>query len=301
MANFNHILKTDYDKRVKLGDEYVFCYSKKKIKALYPNGSGYSLSGEAYLGTGQTQDKFDEKQRKRLEKLKESGKAGAEQETLRTGDLRIGGHVLGVYPQNTNAKILSKNSGYVAVGDNQFITIHSSRVPFLVTVGGISAAIITAVIVILSLLNAPAPPAPPAPENPLPVIDPNVVPNEDDTSEKTPLEGGGGSVSLIYTKKAEIDLATEKATIYYKNPNSSNHDIVIELYIVSDGNMYLLGRSGLVPAGNAIYELSVEQREADIKAGQYEGLYRISFYNPETGERAIVDSNIEGVTVVVTE
>ena len=52
MANFNHILKTDYDKRVKLGKEYVFCYSKKKIKELYPSGAGYSLSGEAHLGTG---------------------------------------------------------------------------------------------------------------------------------------------------------------------------------------------------------------------------------------------------------
>ncbi|MBR2336123.1 MAG: hypothetical protein IKA62_07880 [Clostridia bacterium] len=300
MANFNHILKTDYDKRVKLGKEYVFCYSKKKIKELYPSGAGYSLSGEAHLGTGKAQDKFDEKQRKRLERLKESGKAHAEQQTLKTGDLRIGGHVLGVYPKDTNAGFLSKSNGYVAVGENQFISIHSSRVPFLITVGAISAAIIAAVAIILALITAPAPPAPPAPDNPLPVIDPNVVPNEDDTSEKKPIDSGG-SVSLIYTKKAELNLTAEIAKIYYKNPNSSSHDTVIELYIVSDGNTYFLGRSGRVPAGYTIQELSLAEREVELKAGQYEGLYKIYFYNPETGEKAILDTNIAGVTVVVTE
>lgn len=300
MANFNHILKTDYDKRVKLGKEYVFCYSKKKIKELYPSGAGYSLSGEAHLGTGKAQDKFDEKQRKRLERLKESGKAHAEQQTLKTGDLRIGGHVLGVYPKDTNAGFLSKSNGYVAVGENQFISIHSSRAPFLITVGAISAAIIAAVAIILALITAPAPPAPPAPDNPLPVVDPNVTPNEDDTSEKTPINGGG-SVSLIYTKKAELNLTAETAKIYYKNPNSSSHDTVIELYIVSDGNTYFLGRSGRIPAGYTIQELSLAEREVELKAGQYEGLFKISFYNPETGEKAILDTNIAGVTVLVTE
>lgn len=296
MAIFNHILKTDYDKRVKLGEGYVFCYSKKKMKELYPEGEGYSLAGEARLGTGQTQDKFDEKQRKRLEKLKESGKADKEKTTLKTGDLRVGGHVLGIYPQGTNAEFLSKSDGFVAVGENSFVTLHSSRVPFLAAVAGICAAIVAAIIIIVMLLSNP-----PVPDNPLPVIDPNLTPIEDDTSEKVSSEDGGGSVSLIYTKNADVNLATETAKIYYKNPNSSNHDVVIELYIVSNGEHYFLGKSGLIPAGNALFELSIADREVELKAGEYEGLYRLSFYNPETGERAVVDSNIAGITVMVTE
>lgn len=300
MANFNHILKTDYDKRVKLGKEYVFCYSKKKIKELYPSGAGYSLSGEAHLGTGKSQDKFDEKQRKRLERLKESGKAHAEQQTLKTGDLRIGGHVLGVYPKDTNAGFLSKSNGYVAVGENQFISIHSSRVPFLITVGAISAAIIAAVAIILALITAPAPPAPPAPDNPLPVIDPNVVPNEDDTSEKTPINGGG-SVSPIYTLSADVSLVTDTAKIYYQNPNASNHDMLIELYIVSNGEQYFLGRSGRIPAGYTIQELSLAEREVELKVGQYEGIYKIYIYNPVTGEMVMINAIIEDIIVKVTE
>lgn len=301
MAVFTHILKTDYDKRVKFGGEQVFCYSQKKMNELYPGGAGCSLLGEANLCTGKAQDRFEEKQSKRLARLKESGQASPEQETLKTGDLCIGGHVLGVYPQNTNAGFLSKSNGYVAVGEGKFITIHSSRVPFLVTVMGIGAAIVAAIIIILALLTAPEAPLPDVPENPLPVVDPNVVPDESDTSDKVSSDGGGGSVSLIYTKKAELSLTTQTATIYYKNPNASNHDVVIELYIVSDGQEYFVGKSGLIPAGSALYQLSVAQMEVILRAGKYEGLYRMSFYNPQTGERAIVDSIIEGVTVVVTE
>ena len=300
MANFNHILKTDYDKRVKLGKEYVFCYSKKKIKELYPSGAGYSLSGEAHLGTGKAQDKFDEKQRKRLERLKESGKVHVEQQTLKTGDLRIGGHVLGVYPKDTNTGVLSKSNGYVAVGENQFISIHSSRVPFLITVGTISAAIIAAVAIILALITAPAPPAPPAPDNPLPVVDPNVTPNEDDTSEKTPIDDSP-FVSPVWTLNADVNLATDTAKIYYQNLQASNHDMVIELYIVSNGEEYFLGRSGRIPAGYTIRELSLAERNVELKVGQYEGLYKIYIYNPETGEMVMVDLQIKDVIVKVTE
>ena len=158
MSSFNHIFKQDYDKRIKVGDNYVFCYSKKKLKELYPDGKGYSLCGEAWRGTGQSQDKYDEKQRKRLEKLKESGKADKEKSTLKIGDLQIGGQVISVYPEGTNEPVLSKADGYVCIDDGKFIAIHSSRVPFLLTVGGIFAATVAVVAIIIALLLNPEPP-----------------------------------------------------------------------------------------------------------------------------------------------
>lgn len=302
MADFQYTLKNDYDKRVKFAGEYVFCYSKKKLDEMYPNGEGLSLSGEAYLGTGKAQDKFEAKQQKRLQRRKECGEASPEQQTLKMGEFRMGGHSLGVYPGGTNGKFLSKCGGYVAVGENSFITLHTSRIPFLLTVAGIGTAIIAAVILVITLLMNPEEPTElPPPENPLPVVDPNVIPNKDDTSEKVTSEEGGGAVSLVYTKDVQIKLSTEVAGIYYNNPNASNHDIVIELYIVSGDTGYFLGRSGLVPAGSSIYEMSIADRQVEIKEGEYEGLYKVSFYNPETGERAIVDSQIAGITVTVTQ
>ena len=43
--DFNHIFKNDYDKRIKIGGEYVFCYSKEKMQALYPENN-FSVAGE---------------------------------------------------------------------------------------------------------------------------------------------------------------------------------------------------------------------------------------------------------------
>ena len=301
MSKYEHILKTDYDKRVKLGDNYVFCYSKKKLTELYPDESGYSRCGEAWRGTGQSQDKYEEKQRKRLEKLKESGKADFEKTTLKVGDLHMGGSVLGVYPKGTNEAVLSKADGYVCVGENRFIALHSSRIPFFAAVGSLSVAIIATVIIIAMILGNAAPPVVIAPDNPLPVLDPNIVPVEDDTSEKVFSEVGGGSVSMVYTKEATVRLKEGIVKIYFQNPNSSNHDVVVELYVMSGEEKYFLGRSGLVPAGSAIYELSIENREAELKEGIYEGRYQVSFYNPLTGEKAIIGSNISGVTITVTE
>jgi len=301
MLKYEHILKTDYDKRVKLGDNYVFCYSKKKLKELYPDESGYSLCGEAWRGTGQSQDKYEEKQRKRLEKLKESGKADLEKTTLKVGDLHMGGSVLGVYLNGTNEAVLSKADGYVCVGENRFIALHSSRIPFFAAVGSLSVAIIATVIIIAMILGNAAPPVVIDPDNPLPVLDPNIVPVEDDTSEKVVSEDGGGSVKMVYTKEAAISLKSENATIYYQNPNASNHDVVIEFYVTSGEESYFLGKSGRVPAGSGIYEISVADREAELKAGIYEGYYNISFYNPTTGEKSILGSSISGVTITVTE
>lgn len=302
MANFKYTLKNDYDKRIKFQGEYVFCYSKKKLDEMYPGGEGLSLSGEAYLGADEAQNKFEAKQQKRLQKRKERGEASPELETLKTGELKIGNNNLGVYPGGTNGKFFSKCDGYVPVGENSFITLHSSRIPFLIAVAGIGAAIIAAVILIIVLLMNPGEPEElPPPENPLPVVDPNVVPNEDDDSEKIISEEGGGAVSMVYTKDAEIKLSTEMAKIYFNNPNASNHDVVLEFYVVSGETGYFLGRSGRVPAGSSIYEISIADREVEIKEGEYEGLYVLSFYNPETGERAVVDSQIAGITIKVTQ
>ena len=106
---------------------------------------------------------------------------------------------------------------------------------------------------------------------------------------------------MVYTKDAEIKLSTEMAKIYFNNPNASNHDVVLEFYVVSGETGYFLGRSGRVPSGSSIYEISIADREVEIKEGEYEGLYVLSFYNPETGERAVVDSQISGITIKVTQ
>lgn len=282
MIGFNHIFKNDYDKRVKLAGEYVFCYSEKKMKSLYPENN-YSLVGEA------------------SSKLPKEPKENEKEPENKIGKLIFGGKSVDVFNIGKHKGLFHKKAGYVCVGDDKFVTVHTSRIPFLAALLGLLVLIVATGVVIVGILNNPKPPVVIDPDNPMPSIDPDIEPIEGDTGEKETAPKGGGSVSMVYTKGVTLSLSSDKATIFYQNPNSSNHSVVLELYIISGDEEYFIGRTGLIPAGSAIYELDVSERDANIRAGTYTGLYRTAYYNPETGERAAVGSDITGVSVVVTE
>ena len=275
MITFNHIFKNDYDKRIKLGGEPIFIYSVKKMKELYPDGN-FTLVGES------------------------SGKK-AKKDEERIGTLIVGKNAIDVHPEGRHGKFLNKVDGYLCVGDNKYVAIHKSRIPFLATLLALLLLLVATILLILWLLQNPKPPVIINPDNPLPEIDPDIETIEQDTSEKVTSEEGGGFVNMIYTKSASISLTTEKAKIHFKNPNASNHNVLIEFYIVSDENKYFVGKTGLVPAGTAIYEIDVSEREVDIREGIYTGLYRVYYYDSETGERATVGSDIVGISVSVEE
>ena len=299
MAGFAHTLKQDYDKRVKIGDNYAFCYSKKKMAELYPE-KDFSVSGEARRGTQESRDKFDAKQDKKLARLKEKGLVAEDVKTLKIGEFSIGNEKLSVYPKGFNNKFFEKTDGYACLSDGNFIAIHASRIPFLIMLSSIIAATLAVLAVVLILLLNPAPPEIVEPENPLPAVDPFVTPMEDDTSSKVVSESGGGSIRIKFAGPVHIYLSENRAAITYSNPNASNHDVAVELYLKDgDNNEYFLGRSGLVPAGNTLNQISVADRKVEIKEGDYTGRIYVHSYDPVTGEKAVVVTDINNVKIVV--
>ena len=285
MIGFYHIFRQDYDKRLSLGGEHVFGYSKKKMRELYPEKS-YTVVGKAKSGG--------------LKKKNVPEKQGKKRDT-RIGKLHVNGKELDVYPIGEKKELLQKREGFVCVGEDKFVAVQSNLLPFLLTVVGLAAMITAAVALIVWLLFRPKPPVVIDPDHPLPEVDPEIEPIPDDTDEKVDSESGGGFVSLVYTKDVTLSLSTGKATIYYQNPNKSNHSVLLELYLVSNGQEYFLGRTGLIPAGSAIYQLDVTDRDASIRAGTYTGLYRTYYYDPVTGERAAISSDITEIVVTVKE
>lgn len=285
MTNFHHIFKQDYDKRLSVGGEFVFGYSPKKMRELYPE-KGYTVIGKAKSGKLKKKE-APEKQEQKAEK--------------RIGKLHVNGKELDVFPVGERKELLQKREGFVCIGDGKFVAVQSSLIPFLLAIFGIAAMIAAAVVLIVWLLLRPKPPVIIDPEHPLPDVDPEIEPIPDDTDEKVNSENGGGFVSIVYTKDASVSLSTGKATIYYQNPNKSNHSVLLELYIVSDGEEYFLGKTGLIPAGSAIYQLDVTDRDVNIRAGTYTGLYRTYYYDPVTGERAAISSDIAEIVVTVKE
>ena len=105
---------------------------------------------------------------------------------------------------------------------------------------------------------------------------------------------------MIYTLTAGLSLSDNSISMYFKNPNASNHDVVLELYLVDGGTEIKLAQSGLVKAGYGLYEMTVLEDSAVLQEGIYQGKYKVLYYKPDTGERALVESDIEGLTIAVT-
>lgn len=298
MIGFNHIFKQDYDKRVKVGDEYVFCYSKKKLSELYPE-KDYSLVGAARRGSQKSREAFDVRQAKKLARLKKKGLTEDDVESLKLGDLHIGKSVISVFPkENTNA-LFDKVDGYVCVSDGTFVALHTSQVPFIASLLLILLAFISTVTVTTVLLLNPLSPYYIFQENPLPDIDPTVSPIEGDNSQKVQSNKGGGSIRVQFHGQINVLLGQEIAVLDYKNPNSSNQDVVLEVYVVKGDDEYFLGKSGLVPAGTKLDQISIKDREVNLTKGEYEGKVYFHSYDPATGQKAVVVANIGGIRVDV--
>jgi len=131
-------------------------------------------------------------------------------------------------------------------------------------------------------------------------VDNNATPMEPTGDEqKAQVSQGGGSVTISFQDNVRYDLATGEVTLFYQNPYASTHDVVVQVILVSGENEYLLGQSGLLQPG---YEVTLIPGESDLpslSAGGYTGKLKLLFYDPDTGERAIVDTDIP-TTITVT-
>ena len=139
-----------------------------------------------------------------------------------------------------------------------------------------------------------------------PVLAPDYAPQEeeqyaedipDDEGEKLESPEGGGSVSLTYSREVSIDLGERKAELHFGNPGKSNQDMVIQIVIQDN----VIVQSGTLKPGKQVNSLELlADAEDKLTAGAYDGRFNILYYDQETGEKAIVNTEIP-ITVDVTE
>lgn len=126
-------------------------------------------------------------------------------------------------------------------------------------------------------------------------IEENAEEMEDDGDASESI-GGGGAVVLNFRYDVFVNMTSRKANLYFGLPSSSNKDAVLQL-VVGD---VLLAQSGRLPPGYQISTLDVkEEAVGRLQPGAYNGGLRVLYYDDETGERAILDTEIK-VTVTVT-
>lgn len=114
-----------------------------------------------------------------------------------------------------------------------------------------------------------------------------LIPNDSDEPKKS--ETGGGSVSLIYSNQASIDLSDEIASLMFANPGKSNQNMVVQIVIQGE----VIVQSGMILPGRQVTELDLlEGAAAMLTPGGYDGNFSVLYYHPESGEKAIVNTEI---------
>lgn len=117
----------------------------------------------------------------------------------------------------------------------------------------------------------------------------------DDSGEKMEKPEGGGSVSLTYSNKVTIDLSDKAASLYFANPGKSNQDMVVQISIQDT----IILQSGTLAPGHQVKLLNLlEGAETMLQPGGYEGKFIVLYYDQESGEKAMVNTEIP-VTITV--
>ena len=111
----------------------------------------------------------------------------------------------------------------------------------------------------------------------------------DDTSDKMENPEGGGAVSLTYSNEVTIDISDKAAALYFANPGKSNQDMVIQIAIQDT----IILQSGTLSPGNQVKLLNLlEGAEKMLQPGGYEGKFVVLYYDPISGEKSMVNTEI---------
>ena len=138
-----------------------------------------------------------------------------------------------------------------------------------------------------------------APDYPLIKDEPNSQPIEDD-QQKFEVSENGGAVALNYSDKVEYGLSDQTVTLFFANPGSSTQAVVLQIIVYGGVNVdtgkpeeYLLAESGILRPGYYVERLDADlESNVSLASGVYSGVMRVLFYNEDTGERAVVNTEI---------
>lgn len=112
---------------------------------------------------------------------------------------------------------------------------------------------------------------------------------DDQGDKKLEQVQGGGAVSLTYSTKVTVTLDDGMASVYFANPSKSNQDMVLQL-VVQD---VILAQSGKLSPGKQLDTLELLEGAASrLQPGGYNGQFVVLFYQPDTGEKTIVNTEI---------
>ena len=111
----------------------------------------------------------------------------------------------------------------------------------------------------------------------------------DDGDKKLDQAEGGGAVSLSYSTNVDISLDKKLATLFFANPSKSNQDMVLQI-VVHD---VVVAQSDTISPCKQIGKMDLLSSGArKLQAGGYDGKFVVLYYQPDTHEKTIVNTDI---------
>lgn len=136
-----------------------------------------------------------------------------------------------------------------------------------------------------------------APDYALQETEPNQQPIKNENDKKMETTAGGGAVSLRYSDKVTMDLSDKKVILNFANPGKSTQDMILQIMIQDQ----IIVQSGRITPGNKVDTLLLlDDAIKKLSSGGYEGKYIVYYYEPKTGEKSVVNTEIP-ITITVQE
>lgn len=127
--------------------------------------------------------------------------------------------------------------------------------------------------------------------------EPNQTPIVGDDDSKMKAEDGGGAVSLTYSSYVTIDQSDQHAVLMFANPGKSTQDMVLQIVIQDQ----IVAQSGRLTPGNKVTALNLlDGVGKKLMVGGYDAKFVVLYYNPDTREKSIVNTEIP-ISVSVVE
>lgn len=99
-----------------------------------------------------------------------------------------------------------------------------------------------------------------------------------------------GSMTISYSNVVTVNKANKSISLEYKHDKDATNDVKLQIILLDDGKEYVLGKSGIIYAGNSLSELKL--KKTNIETGTYDGYIRL-FIVAEDGSSTNVNTDID--------
>ena len=104
---------------------------------------------------------------------------------------------------------------------------------------------------------------------------------------------------MAYQREVSVSLGEREVSLVFENPEKSVNEMVLQLVLTGEEDL-VIAQSQRLPPGYRIEKMDLLDVGEMLEEGEYEGKFHVLYYDPDTGEKAVVNGDIQGIHVRIT-